>query len=288
MTIEDLRKARQRPYRPFVDTIIRVLMFLVIGVPRAVLGGAYIFIAAIFFESVVTVWRIFGCPESFRRSIQILWNALARILLAILGIVQINYHEKVDPDARFLVSNHLCFFDRWLFLPLLPRPLDKKEILAFPGIRAAFGVFNGITVDRTRSTGMTKVLIKAASDMTAPVLQVFPEGTQTNGEFLMRFHMGSFLSDLPVQPVAIRYNLWGTSRRFSNISYFHRTWDWMAFLNIPFMTVDVTFLPACSLKAYDEGDPRRFADAVSLAIGECLGIPVMDISSNALFHDKDK
>jgi hypothetical protein len=61
----------------------------------------------------------------------------------------------------------------------------------------------------------------------------------------------------------------------------------MALLNIPFMTVDVTFLTACSLKTYDEADPRQFADAVSMAIAECLGIPVMDLSSNALFHDKD-
>ena len=104
---------------------------------------------------------------------------------------------------------------------------------------------------------------------------------------MLRFHLGAFLSDLPVQPAAIRYHLWGTSREFSSISYFHRyPRDLIAFLGIPLITVEVEFLQCCSLKASQENDPRLFADEVSMSIAESLEIPVMDISTNALFRAK--
>lgn len=212
-----------------------------------------------------------------------------RIFLFILGFVKISYHGELDLEARFLVSNHLCFFDNWLFLPLFPRPLDKVEILNLPAMKSVWDIFQGLSVDRTRSSGMAKTLFQTAQDNTQPVIQMFPEGTTTNGEYLLKFHVGAFLSDLPVQPAAIRYNMWGSSRRFSNLSYFHRTAkDLVSLLSIPFITVDVTFLECCSLKVSQQNDARQFADEVSMKIAEFLGIPVMDISSSALFKKKEE
>lgn len=36
-------------------------------------------------------------------------------------------------------------------------------------------------------------------------LLLFPEGTTTNGRFLLPFKTGAFLAGLPLQPVVIRY-----------------------------------------------------------------------------------
>jgi 1-acyl-sn-glycerol-3-phosphate acyltransferase len=170
-------------------------------------------------------------------------------------------------------------------MPLLPRPLDKIELLSIPCFREVWDVFDGISVDRRRSCGMTKVLVDGAANSNQPMIQLFPEGATTNGDYMLRFHLGAFLSDLPIQPAAIRYTLWGTSKKLSHISFFHNyPRHWIAFLCVPAITVDVTFLETVSMKRQDdENDPRAFADSVSLMIANFLGIRVLNLTSSAIY-----
>ena len=290
MTVEQLRAIRSPPSRPLTAHLVRFLLFLVIGVPRAIIAFCYAFIATLLLDLVVTLWHLGGAKELYRRPLQTLCCAVLRIFLFILGFVRISFHGELDPEARILVSNHLCFFDNWLFLPLFLRPMDKVETLNLPAMKSIWDVFRGISVDRARSLRMSKhVVFETAQDSIAQVIQMFPEGTTTNGEYMLKFHTGAFLSDLPVQPAAIRYSMWGSSRKFASLSYFHRTaWDLVSLLSIPVVTVDVTFLECCSLKASQQNDARLFADDVSMKIAEFLRIPVMDISSSALFKKKDE
>jgi hypothetical protein len=151
-----------------------------------------------------------------------------------------------------------------------------------PAGKAVLEVFRGFVVDRSKSCGLTKYQLQNLSPNDDRLIQIFPEGTTANGEYMLRFHLGAFLSSFPVQLVAIRYHLWGSSRTFSNISYFHRMpTDWISMANIPFLTVDVNFIEARTLGSQE---PRKFADEASFRIAEFLGIPVLDITSHAIFR----
>ena len=283
-SVDELKKLRKPPKYTLSQRILQILLFLVFGVVRSIISLAYSVIAGTLFILVCTIWKSFGSPESWRTPLKLLWAALARILLFSLGIYRINYHGQPDSDARFIISNHTCFFDGWLFLPLLPRPLDKVELLEIPVISDMWNVFEGISVDRTKSCGMTKVLLKSATNSNLPMIQMFPEGATTNGDYMLKFHLGAFLSDLPLQPAAIRYTLWGTSKKLSHLSFFHNyPTHFIEFLCIPAITVDIEFLPTVSLKRSQENDPRQFADDVSLVIANFLGIPVLNLTSNTIY-----
>ncbi|KAG6401001.1 hypothetical protein SASPL_137846 [Salvia splendens] len=61
---------------------------------------------------------------------------------------------------------------------------------------------SGVVTDRIR---------EAYQDEFAPRMIIFPEGTTTNGDYLLPFKTGAFLAKAPVQPVILRYPY----RRFS-------------------------------------------------------------------------
>jgi len=285
-TVEEIKKLRKPPKYSTKALIIQIALFIIIGIPRAIISFTFAVIAGVIFIVLVAFWRAFGNPPQFRRFLMVYWVSFSRILLFLLGIVHINFHGEYDTESRFLVANHVFFFDSWLFLPFFPRPLDRKEIFSLPCLREMCDVFGGIAVDRSKACGLTKELIKNAENPHKPQIILMPEGCNTNGEYMLRFHLGAFLSDLPVQPAAIRYTMWGTNRKISHMSFFQdHIKQWMAFLSIPAITVDVQFLEVMSIKAGSDSDPRKFADSVSMLIGNKLGVKVYNMTSSPLFKN---
>lgn len=288
-TVEELKKLRKPPKYSFTQRVPQIILFLLVGIIRIIVTLSFSIIAGPAFIILCTIWRSFDYPESWRRLLKQIWVILARIFLFLLGIFRINFHGEPDSDSRFIISNHTCFFDGWLFLPLMPRPLDKIELLNIPCIKEMWRVFDGIPIDRSKSNGMTKVILKNAANANAPQIQMFPEGATTNGDYMLKFHLGAFLSDLPLQPAAIRYTLWGTSKKISHLSFFHNyPSHWIEFLSIPMITVDIYFLQTVSLKKTQENNPRLFADEVSLMIANFLGIPVLNLTSSTIYKQPQR
>jgi hypothetical protein len=73
-------------------------------------------------------------------------------------------------------------------------------------------------VDPTRSSGLSQVLLERANEPNKPVIVILPEGTSTSGDYMFRFHLGAFLSNLPVQLVMIRCKIRDTTRNLHHIS----------------------------------------------------------------------
>jgi hypothetical protein len=268
--VERLRELRRPPSRTVPQHIVRLALFIVVGVPRTLVAGLYGFVLTVCYESLVTCWQWFNSPEFLRFPLQVLWYVACRVFLFLLGVVKINYRGAPDRAAKFLVSNHPCFFDRWLFWWLWPCPLDKMEMHELPAGKAVLDVFRGVIVDRSKSCGLTKYVLQNLSADDDRLIQIFPEGTTTNGEYMLQFHLGAFLSPFPVQLTAIRYHMWGSTREFSNISFFQRTFkDWISFAGIPFLTVDVDFLESRTLG--QEGT-KKFAEDSAFRIAEFLGL----------------
>jgi 1-acyl-sn-glycerol-3-phosphate acyltransferase len=251
-SLEELRLLRRFPRYPLHVKILHIFLFLLFG------------------------------------PLKISWLVISRIFMWILGFHRLRFHGTLDSTARFFVGNHTCFFDGWLFTRWGPRILAKKEMLRMPLMRENADIFDAVAVDRGEQQGLSKRLIDNANDPSAPMFMVLPEGASTSGDYMLKFHLGAFLSDLPVQPAAIRYTIYGLPRSVAHVSFFHHHWYQMiVFLGIPSITIDVEFLDAVSIKAF-EGDPKKFAQGVSLNIANHLGVRLLNRSSRDLFAREEK
>jgi hypothetical protein len=289
VTQEELLKYRELARYTAFQRILYIAYFLVFGVLRLAVSLSFAAIAGGLFMMCAAIWRSFGRPEAWRSFLRQFWAQSARIFPFLLGFVKVTYHGTPDPAARFLVGNHICFFDGWWLLKFVVTPLGKQELLRIPCMREVADVCQAIAVDRSRSTGVTKLLIDSANDPTKPAIAMFPEGASTSGDYMLRFHLGAFLSDLPVQLISTRYRLWGTSRSLHHLSFFHHSpYHWLVFLGIPFITVEVTFIESMTIKNIEGQDPRRFADIAGLKIANGLGVRMLGSTSSALFKKKEE
>jgi 1-acyl-sn-glycerol-3-phosphate acyltransferase len=286
-TEEELYELRKLPRYTSTQRFLQVLLFLVFAPIKIVLVIPYSILMGSVFMISCAVWRSLGRHDSGREFLKKLWEIIARIFLFLVGFHQIHFHGEYDDDARFIVANHTCFFDGWLFLPWGPRILGKREMLQFPLMRDNADVFQAIAVDRGSSNGLTSIL--KAVDKSSPPFLILPEGASTSGDYMLRFHLGAFLSDVPVQPAVIRYTLYGTSRSISHISFFHhQLWQLVVFLGIPSIRIDITFLESSTIKQIEDQSPRQFADFIALKIANALGCRYLSLSSRALFKPEEK
>jgi hypothetical protein len=283
VSVSELLAYCQPPAYALRHRVLHVAYFLVFGVLRVAALLVFAVIAGPLFLAACTLWRTFGRPESGRPALQRLWASIARVFLLVLGFVKIEFHGDIDPDARFLVTNHACFFDGWLFAGHGLRPVGGGALAALPVLGHVAEVYDAITVDGGRSAA----LLESAKNPAKPPIVMMPEGAPTSGDCMLRFHLGAFLSDLPVQLAAIRYRLWGTTRDVAHIAFFHRqVYHVLVLLGVPWITVDVHFLGSLSLKEIQGQDPRALADAAGLRIANALGVRMVSLTSSALNKTK--
>lgn len=287
VTVEELQQLRKLPVYTRNQKILQVIYFIIIGIPKLITVICYSIIAFSSFLLGCFIWRLIGRPEEFRNKLKSYYAAIARIFLFILGYHKINYHGEINPDARFLVCNHVTFFDGWFFLAFAPRPLAKKELFSWPVIGDMLEVFDGIAVDRSKNSGVSKKLIDNALDSDAPPAMLAPEGATTSGLYMFKFHLGAFLSDLPVQPIAIRYTIMGMPEEISHLSFLHHNlWHTLIWLGIPTIKTDVYFFDPMSIKTDGQNQPAIFAEQVELKIANFLGVKAIDMTNSAIFKEK--
>lgn len=287
-SIEELGQLRKIPTYTTKQKIIQIIYFLIFGIFKIVTALSFSLITGPLFIIAASIWKALNRPETLRNILKKVWSSVARILLFLLGFHRIRYHGELDPDARFIVANHVCFFDGWLFLPFGVRPLGKKEMLNIPVIREMADVYQAIPVDRSKNAGVSKLLIDFASNKDSPMIMILPEGASTSGDYMLRFHLGAFLSDLPVQPCSIRYTVYGSTSEISHVSFFHHQFFQMiVFLGIPSITIDINMMSSMSIKTDGKNDPRVFADTASLRIANDLGVRLLSLSSNSIYKKKE-
>ena len=146
-------------------------------------------------------------------------------------------------------------------------------------------------VDRSRGAeGVTARLAARARRTGAwskhPPVLVFPEGTCSTGDALLRFKSGAFVAGVPVLPVALRYSandlcagwVWRDhgasaaplSRLPTDVVHLARL------LLARNKTVDVYVLPPHVPDAAQCADANSFAEAVRREMGAVLGVPLDD------------
>lgn len=97
---------------------------------------------------------------------------------------------------------------------------------------------------------------------------LFPEGTTSNGKFLLPFKTGAFLAGLPLQPIILQYTVNSVSPAWESIPAARHIFLMLA---NPFHSVTCYELPVYFPSPEEKSNPRLFADNVrQCMVGGCV------------------
>lgn len=265
-----------------VPTLMRLIHFL--SLPLLVSLRLFVAIAATSFATLLVLlfgptitkrtvqqFQCFPLSPWRRRCVRFATKVLGRCLLFSLGFWAIQ--EERDPnfnddDARkaTVISNHCSLADPCLLAYITaPAFVAKFAVWLIPGVGrvgAAQGAFYIDRIHKTSGISVTEELSKRqalAAKGDLPHVAIFPEGTTTNGRYLLKFKTGAFVSGKPVAPVLIRY----TDRYFSSAYETIRTKEYICGL-VTRLSGGLSYyrMPVYYPNADERNDARLFADNV--------------------------
>ncbi|CAN1163726.1 Lysophospholipid acyltransferase LPEAT1 [Linum perenne] len=167
-----------------------------------------------------------------------------------------------------IVSNHVSYVDILYHMSSsFTSFVAKRSVAKLPLIGLVSKCLGCVFVQReSRSSDfkgvagiVTERIKEAQENEYAPMMMLFPEGTTTNGDFLLPFKTGGFLAGAPVIPVILRYPY----QRFSV------AWDSISGVRhvILLLCQIVNYLEVIRLPVYypsqeEKDDPKLYADNI--------------------------
>ncbi|WP_086233215.1 lysophospholipid acyltransferase family protein [Campylobacter devanensis] len=157
--------------------------------------------------SVIIVVLIFFIAPSSNLWIRRKWTKMQRWLIG----YKIDVIGSPDPRANMIIANHQSMLDIMALEEIHPANIcwiAKKEIEDLPFFGNIIRVPKMISVDRKDPRSLPKI-IKLAKERISEgrVIAIFPEGTRSNGDKILKFKNGAnIIADklnLVVQPVLI-------------------------------------------------------------------------------------
>ncbi len=174
---------------------------------------------------------------------------------------------------------------------VFPAFIAKASVRRVPLVGVIAAAMECVFVERETKNGgpgaAALVLERARRCATQPhcrPLLAFPEGTTSNGAYLLPFRTGAFLAGVPVQPILLRYHGTRFSPAFESIEALRSI---LLVLSQPWLDVEVTYLPLCTPSREEVADPTRFAERVRgemLAAGG-LHASVLTLADKRAYHD---
>ncbi|TVU21218.1 hypothetical protein EJB05_30843 [Eragrostis curvula] len=155
-------------------------------------------------------------------------RALSRAMLFVFGFYWIRETYRGLPNAEdvhqdqseklerpgAVVSNHVSYVDILYHMSAsFPSFVAKNSVSRLPLVGIISKCLGCIFVQRESkasdsqgvSGAVTERVQEVCQDKNSPMMLLFPEGTTTNGDYLLPFKTGAFLAGAPVQPVILRY-----------------------------------------------------------------------------------
>ncbi|CAN4093818.1 unnamed protein product [Withania somnifera] len=174
--------------------------------------------------------------------------------------------ELERPGA--IVSNHVSYLDILYHMSSsFPSFVAKRSVAKLPLVGLISKCLGCVYVQRESKSpdfkgvsGFVNERIREAhQNKSAPIMLLFPEGTTTNGDFLLPFKSGAFLAGAPVQPVILRYPYQRFSPAWDSISGVRH----VIFLLCQFVNyVEAIWLPVYYPSQQEKDDPRLYAENV--------------------------
>ncbi|KAJ8772816.1 hypothetical protein K2173_027993 [Erythroxylum novogranatense] len=171
--------------------------------------------------------------------------------------------EPERPGA--IVSNHVSYLDILYHMSSsFPSFVAKRSVAKLPlvGLIRQQLFFNreSKSSDFKGVSGIVTARVKEAHECrSSPMMMLFPEGTTTNGDYILPFKTGAFLAGVPVLPVILRYPYQRLSLAWDSISGVRH----VIFLLCQFTNhMEVIRLPVYYPSQEEKDDPKLYANNV--------------------------
>ncbi|KAG6557024.1 hypothetical protein Mapa_001441 [Marchantia paleacea] len=189
--------------------------------------------------------------------------------------------SKRYPGA--IVSNHISYLDILYHMSSsFPSFVAKRSVAKLPLVGLISKCMGCIYVQResksTNFKGVSGIVIErtraAHENPAAPMLLLFPEGTTSNGDYLLPFKTGAFLAETPVLPVILKYHFKRFSPAWESITGVRH----VLLLLCQFVNhLEVVRLPVYYPTAKECSDPKLYANNVRLLMSTEGDLPLSDV-----------
>lgn len=287
---EEMKNLKNGPYFQWYHRIYQIICFFIFFGPIRLLGMILSFVLTAFFIFVTSsISKYFNCFSDKIRHIIISISRIGlRTFLWSLGVGWIQIEGEFDNDARFLICNHIGLLDPLIMIQIhYVIFVVKKEFTKYAILKNIIDICDPFYVDRSKSCGQTAEIIKIAQNKNKDQIMIFPEGTVSNGKYLLQFHKSAFLSKCKIQPIVMQF--W--------TPFMPKGWNTFSWLNQS--TIDLLWnhlsipLSICKIKILDPIYPDSenesidlLATKAQLLMANQLGIEAIDRSSNEFFRLK--
>ncbi|XP_056091675.1 lysophospholipid acyltransferase LPCAT4 isoform X2 [Rhinichthys klamathensis goyatoka] len=299
-----LKDKGQTPH-PFVHevdlTAAQWIQGLILGV---VLFPVRITLAALFF---LLMWpiarlRLAGLSEAERAEPVQGWRRwllhhimlfLSRAAFFSLGFLWIKVRGRqagLREAPVLAVAPHSGFLDMLVLCATgLPTVVSRSENSKLPVVGALLEFNQAVLVNRkdpeSRKKCVSQIRERVTSDGHWPQMLMFPEGTTTNGQALLKFKPGAFLAGVAVQPVLLRYPGEPDTVRWTwkGLSWLGALWHTTSQI---YTSVTVEFLPVYTPSQEEKENPDVYAENVQKLMAKALGVPATDYVMDGRFPVK--
>ncbi|KAK6939500.1 Phospholipid/glycerol acyltransferase, partial [Dillenia turbinata] len=189
--------------------------------------------------------------------------------------------EPGRPGA--IISNHVSYIDILYHMSSsFPSFVAKRSVGKLPLVGLISKCLGCVFVQRESKSSdfkgvsaiVTERVKEAHKNKDAPLMMLFPEGTTTNGDYLLPFKTGAFLSGTPVLPVILRYPYERFSPAWDSISGVRH----VVLLLCQFVNhIEVIKLPVYHPSQQEKDDPKLYANNVRKLMASEANLLLSDI-----------
>ncbi|KAF0918713.1 hypothetical protein E2562_025837 [Oryza meyeriana var. granulata] len=243
------------------------------------------------------------------RRVAVVWSGrgLARAVLFVFGFYWIRETDRSSPNAEdvhqgqseewekpgAIVSNHVSYVDILYHMSVsFPSFVAKESVSRLPLVGLISKCLGCIFVQRESkasdskgvSGAVTERVQEVCQDKNSSMMLLFPEGTTTNGDYLLPFKTGAFLARVPVQPVILRYPY----------TMFSPAWDSIDGARHVFLLlcqivnyIEVVRLPVYYPSDQEKEDPKLYASNVRklIATEGNLILSNLGLAEKRVYHE---
>ncbi|KAK0582567.1 hypothetical protein LWI29_027142 [Acer saccharum] len=259
-----------------VYEIVKILVCVPIALVRLVLFALCLLVGYIATKLALGGWKDKQNPmPKWRCRIMWITRFCSRCILFSFGYHWIRRKGKPAPReiAPIVVSNHISYIEPiFYFYELSPTIVASESHDSLPFVGTIIRAMQVIYVNRfsqsSRKNAVSEIKRKAACNRFPRVL-LFPEGTTTNGRFIISFQLGAFIPGYPIQPVVVRYPHVHFDQSWGNIS--------LAKLMFRMFTqfhnfMEVEYLPVVFPSNNQKENALHFAEKTSHALASALNV----------------
>lgn len=256
----------------------------------------------------------FAHMGGWRRAV-IVWcgRFLSRMLLFVIGFywISVSYRDIELPDQNksssqnegkdqseeperlgAIISNHVSYLDILYHMSAsFPSFVAKRSVAKLPLVGLISKCLGCVYVQRESKSSdfkgvsgiVTERVKESHENSSAPMMMLFPEGTTTNGDFLLPFKTGAFLATAPVRPVILRYPYQRFSPAWDSISgALHVFYLFCQFIN----HMEAVWLPVYYPSQEEKDDPKLYASNVRRLMAREGNLTMSDIglAEKRIYH----